>query len=69
MGNTISFLLNWGRPFEMNSLLSRSIDGLQEGQSITVYTVNVNEQEYALAIYQVPENFVHKRGTKETRGS
>jgi pimeloyl-ACP methyl ester carboxylesterase len=55
--NEVTFSLEGtGNPEEDGVL--RSIDGTQEGKSITVYTDNVNEQEYAFAIYQAPENFV-----------
>lgn len=55
--NEVTFTLQGtGNPEEDGVL--RSIDGTQEGNSITVTTVNVNEKEYAFAIYQAPENFV-----------
>lgn len=55
--NEVTFSLEGTGNPEEDGLL-RSIDRAQEGSSITVTTVNVNEQEYAFAIYQAPENFV-----------
>ncbi len=55
--NEVMFSLEGTGNPEEDGLL-RSIDGTQEGSSVTVTTVNVNEQEYAFAIYQAPENFV-----------
>lgn len=51
----------------------RSIGGFQQGNCITVNTVEVDGEQYAFAVYQAPENFVHggygdddKRASKRT---
>jgi len=55
--NEVTFSLKGTGNPEEDGLL-RSIDGTQEGQSITVYTQETSEGEIAFAIYQAPENFV-----------
>jgi len=57
--NAVTFSLEGtGNPKEDGLL--RSLDGSQEGSSITVNSVNTTIGEKAFAIYQSPENFVRE---------
>ena len=56
--NEVTFSLEGGTGSPNEDGILRSIDGQEQGQSITVSTYNLNSQEYAFAVYQAPENFV-----------
>jgi len=54
-----------GNPTEDGIL--RSIDGSQQGNSITVNPVEVSGKQYVFAIYQAPENFVRDSYQEEDK--
>ena len=58
--NEVTFSLEGGTGNPTEDGVLRSIDGLQEGQAITVTTATTTIGETALAIYQAPENFVRQ---------
>jgi pimeloyl-ACP methyl ester carboxylesterase len=56
-----------GDPTEDGAL--RSIDGFNEGRSITVDTVTVGDNNYAFAIYQAPDSFVRSEHEEDKQAA
>lgn len=56
--NEVTFSLEGGTGNPKEDGILKSIDSQQQGNSIIVYSQDVNSKEYAFAVYQAPENFV-----------